>query len=123
MITQAIILVLVLLVVALWLLTGPSSPFTRHAFYKVQDFAITESHDEIPLLTVHFNNSNGDPFSVRKSAEFMNDEEFILIWTAMNSKGDFPLLVHVHINLWQKWTKQIGFTVEPALVPDGVYHG
>jgi hypothetical protein len=89
----------------------------------VQDFAVTESNNEIPLLTLHFKDSKGELLYVRKSAEYMSDEEFILIWTAMNSKGDFPLLVHVHINLWQKWTKQIGFTVEPALVPDGIYHG
>jgi hypothetical protein len=119
-----LILVVVLLLVAYagWLIFGVTSPFTRHAFYKVKSFSVTPTRNDIPLLELTFE-KNGNDLQVRKSAEYMSDEEHILIWTAMTVKEEFPLLVHIHISLWQHWNKQIDFTVEPALIPDGVQHG
>lgn len=119
-----LILVVVLLLAAYagWLIFGITSPFTRHAFYKVKSFSVTPTRNEIPLLEITFE-KNGNDLQVRKSAEYMSDEEHLLIWTAMNAKGEFPLLVHIHISLWQHWNKQIDFSVEPALISDGIQHG
>lgn len=122
MTTAKIFLIGFLLVCMIWYMFSSTSPFTHHVFYRAKYFRLIPTNTDIPVLEVTFEREGKD-FVLRKSAEFMSDEEYILIWTAINFQGECPLLIHIKRNLWNKWAKRLEFSIEPALITDGSQHG
>ena len=122
MIENKLFLIFLLVVTVWWAARSTYSLFTKHAFHKVKYIRMIPTREEIPVLEVTFE-TDGKEYVLKKSAEHMCDVEQLLVWSAYNHGGAMPMVIHISITPWQRMHKQLDFTLEPALISDGIQHG
>lgn len=122
MIENKLFLIFLLGVTVWWATKSTYSLFTKHAFHKVKYIRMIPTKEPVPLLEVTFE-ADGKEYVLAKSAEAMCDVEQLLVWSAYNYGGSLPMLIHISITPWQRMHKKLDFTLEPALISDGIQHG